>query len=107
MGKLIADYKTTNDNLGCITAVEHEIELPGTPKGRCQNYTVPFKLQDKGKNLIEDLENERIVSRTIYSLASPAFLIIKKGSEELRRVIDYREMNKVTIRQDFPIPKIN
>ncbi|PKU77307.1 RNA-directed DNA polymerase [Dendrobium catenatum] len=43
--------------------------------------------------------------RTSYSPWSAAVLFIKKKDGSMRMCIDYRELNKVTIKNKYPLPR--
>lgn len=107
MKSLIEKYKESNNKLGCIENTTHRIQLNGTPTWRNLNYTVPLKFQQKRKELIQKLKEEKIIFITNSCVVPPAFLISKKNTDDLRLVIDYREVNKFTIKFPFPLPKIN
>ena len=58
------------------------------------------------KNLLDKWVAEGVCSRAVSPWASPAFFVPKPGGRGLRFVVDYRELNKMTIPDRFPLPVI-
>lgn len=56
--------------------------------------------------MISDLLNEGVIrpSRSLYS--SPIVLVRKKNGD-MRLCVDYRELNKITVKVNFPAPLID
>ena len=49
---------------------------------------------------------EDIIEPYISSWSSPVVLVKKKDTDNTRFCVDYRKLNKVTIKDYFPIPNI-
>ena len=58
------------------------------------------------KTLLQELVGKGYVRRSV-SPAGPLVLFVKKNDNTLRLGIDYRLLNKVTIRNKYPLPCIN
>jgi len=71
----------------------------------------PYQLSlEQMKVLRALLDNEReagiiVPSKSPY--ASPGFFVTDPGSKQQRWVIDFRAVNKATIRDEYPLPRIN
>jgi len=65
----------------------------------------PAEQQQIKKQLSEMLERQVIVPST--SPFGAPVLFVKKKTGELRMCIDYRELNKITIRNSYPLPRID
>ncbi|CAH9101779.1 unnamed protein product [Cuscuta epithymum] len=87
--------------------IEFEIELlPGTaPISRAPYRMAPAELQELHKQLQELLEKGFI--RPSYSPWGAPVLFVKKKDGTMRLCIDYRELNKVTIKNRYPLPRID
>lgn len=85
---------------------KHQILMKQMPVQNKKRYTIPLSIRDEAEKFIKDLENKKIIQKCFASFVSPAFFI-KKANGELRLVIDYRDLNKCNIPQQFPIPKIH
>ena len=87
--------------------IEFEIELaPGTEPISIASYRMaPAKLKEL-KVQMEELLSKGFV-KTSTSPWGALVLFVKKKDESLRLCIDYRQLNKVTIRNQYPLPRID
>jgi hypothetical protein len=86
---------------------DHEINLlPGTKPPRIRPYRLsPVELEEVRRNIDEMLEKGYIKpSNSPYS--SP-LLFVKKKDGTLRMCNDYRALNKITISDAYPLPRID
>lgn len=72
-------------------------------------YFHPRKLSYYEKTQVDKIINEiikdKIIQRSCSSYSSP-IVLVKKKTGDSRLCIDYRKLNKITIRDNFPSPKI-
>ncbi|KAL5549395.1 hypothetical protein UlMin_004626 [Ulmus minor] len=87
--------------------IEFEIELlPGTsPISKAPYRMAPAELKELKEQLQELLDKKFI--RPSYSPWGAPVLFVKKKDGTLRMCIDYRELNKVTIKNKYPLPRID
>ena len=87
--------------------IEFEIELaPGTgPISKAPYRMAPAELKELHKQLQELLDKGFI--RPSHSPWGAPVLFVKKKDGTMRLCIDYRELNKVTIRNKYPLPRID
>jgi hypothetical protein len=87
--------------------IEFAIELqPGTAPISKRPYTMPpAKLAELKKQFLELLDNG-FISPSTSPWGCPA-LFVKKKNEILRLCIDYRPLNVVTIKNKYPLPRID
>ena len=88
-------------------ALTFEIELlPGTaPISKAPYRMAPAELKELQAQLQELLDKGFI--RPSYSPWGAPVLFVKKKDGTLRMCIDYRELNKVTIKNKYPLPRID
>lgn len=55
---------------------------------------------------LNDLESNGIIQRANPTFCSPAFVTRKKNGK-LRILVDYRELNKATVKNGHPLPSIS
>jgi hypothetical protein len=86
--------------------IDHKIDLvPGaTPQSRPVYRLSPIELQELKKQLDELLEAGYIrPSKSPYG--APA-IFVKKKDGTMRMCLDYRALNKITIKNRYPLPRI-
>jgi hypothetical protein len=87
--------------------IEHIIELKAdsTPVN-IKPYRYPHHHKTKVQRLIQDLLECGVITTSKSSYAAPVILVRKKDGC-FRLCIDYRWLNKITIKNKFPIPFID
>ena len=87
--------------------VEFTIDLiPGIEPISIPPYRMaPAKLREL-KAQLEELSSKGFIRRSISPWGAPV-LFMKKIDESLRLCIDYRQLNRVTISNQYPLPRIN
>ena len=87
--------------------ISFEIELlPGTaPISKAPYRMAPAELKELKVQLKELMDKGFI--RPSYSPWGAPILFVKKKDGTLRMCIDYRELNKVTIKNKYPLPRID
>lgn len=105
LGAILRNEIKRNSNLGCVNIVEHEIKLNGEFEASKANYGVSLKIMDDVRENINDLLEKGIIKQADIKYISPAFFI-KKANGKLRLVIEYINLNKVTIKAHNLRPKI-
>ena len=87
--------------------IEFEIELlPGTtPISKAPYQMAPAEMKEL-KQQLQDLLDKKFI-RPSYSPWGAPVLFVKKKDGSMRMCIDYRELNKVTIKNKYPLPRID
>ncbi|XP_075515764.1 uncharacterized protein LOC142550574 [Primulina tabacum] len=87
--------------------VEFEINLvPGAaPISKAPYRMAPAELKELKEQLQELLDKKQI--RPSVSPWGAPVLFVKKKDGSMRLCIDYRELNKITIRNKYPLPRID
>ncbi|GKC17832.1 putative reverse transcriptase domain-containing protein [Tanacetum coccineum] len=87
--------------------VEFRIDLvPGAaPVARAPYRLAPFEMRELSIQLQELLEKGFI--RPISSPWGASVLFVKKKDGSFRMCIDYRELNKLTVKNHYPLPRID
>jgi Reverse transcriptase (RNA-dependent DNA polymerase)/RNase H-like domain found in reverse transcriptase len=80
--------------------------IPGAPETiNCKVYLLTLAEQEATKKFLKENECLGYIEKTDSPWSSPWFFIKKKDST-LRLVQDYREVNKWTVQDVYPIPRI-
>ncbi|KAJ9515942.1 hypothetical protein QJQ45_016884 [Haematococcus lacustris] len=110
LDSLLAEY---NDVFTPLTGlppdrpVGHTIPLePGNRPPATPMYRLSKPEHDELKQQIQDLLAKGMIEPSSSPYAAPA-LFVQKKSGELRMCIDYRQLNKITLRDQYPLPRID
>ena len=80
--------------------------IPGTePIHKAPYRMAPVELQEL-KTQLRDLEEKGFIRPSVSPWGAPV-LFVKKKDGSLRLCTDYRELNKVTIKNKYPLPRID
>lgn len=82
----------------------HHIETTTEVPIRRRGYRLPPHLREEFGRLIANFEAAGIMTDGDGEWLFPAFLIPKKAQGQYRLVCDFRELNRVTKLQDYPLP---
>ena len=87
--------------------IEFSIELlPGTgPISKAPYRMAPAELREL-KLQLQDLLDKGFVRPSVSPWGAP-ILLVKKKDGSLRLCIDYQELNKVTVKNKYPLPRID
>ncbi|XP_074296892.1 uncharacterized protein LOC141627552 [Silene latifolia] len=87
--------------------LDHRIPLKnGANPVSIRPYRYALKQRDIIEKLIQDMLNSGIIQNSCSPFASPVVLVGKKDGS-WRLCVDYRELNKKTIKDKFPIPVVD
>ncbi|GJS52465.1 reverse transcriptase domain-containing protein [Tanacetum coccineum] len=90
-----------------VCQVELQIDLiPGaTPVARAPYRLAPSEMQELS-NQLQELANRGFIRPSTSPWGAPV-LFVKKKDGSFRMCIDYRELNKLTIKNRYPLPRID
>ena len=107
---LLNEYKDlvarNMSQLGCTSRMEMHIELENEKPVFYRPYRLSYSEREQTKDLIEELKSSDMVEDCHSPYASP-ILLIRKSSGEMRMCVDYRALNKLTVKDHYPIPRID
>lgn len=84
---------------------EMEIRLTSDTPFHHLPRRLSYKEKSEVRDIVRNLLDEGIVRPSNSPYASP-IVLVKKKSGETRMCVDYRTLNKLTVRDNFPIPLI-
>jgi hypothetical protein len=87
--------------------VEFSIDLvPGTKPVSMTPYRMSASELAELKKQLEDLLDKKFIRLSVSPWGAPV-LLVKKKDGSMRLCIDYRHLNKVTIKNRYPLPRID
>ncbi|MCH82353.1 retrotransposon protein, partial [Trifolium medium] len=90
---------------------EREVEftidvVPGTSPISMAPYRMSAAEFEKLKEQLEELLEKKFIRPSVSPWGAPV-LLVKKKDGSMRLCIDYRQLNKVTIKNKYPLPRID
>jgi len=98
-----------NDNTDLLSEreVEFAIDLvPGTGPISIMSYRMCASELGELKKQLEELLEKQFIRPSVSSWGAP-LLLVKKKDGSMRLCVDYRQLNKVTIKNRYPLPRID
>lgn len=98
-------FALDTDELGLTNIAEMNIRLNDTTPVTYKPYRLPFSERARVREIVGDLLSNGIIQESQSAYASPIVLVRKKNGEH-RLCVDYRALNKKTIKDSYPMPVI-
>jgi hypothetical protein len=93
--------------LPCIVNNDNKIHLiPGSVPPNIRSYRYPYTQKSEIKCMVEEMLESSIIIPSQSSYSTPVVMVLKKYSS-WSMCPNYRELNKITIKDKFPIPIID
>ncbi|MCI54208.1 RNA-directed DNA polymerase (Reverse transcriptase), partial [Trifolium medium] len=80
--------------------------VPGTGPISMAPYRMSASELKELKKQLEDLLEKKFIRLSVSPWEAPV-LLVKKKDGSMRLYIDYRQLNKVTIKNKYPLPRID
>lgn len=93
------------DELGCTDVMQMNIVDNNVPV-RCYPYKVSLSDRETISDIVRELKRCGLVTETTSAYSSPVLLVRKKNGDP-RLVVDYRKLNKQTVKVNYPIPNMD
>jgi len=98
-------FAMSDDDVGCISELEMDIKMTSDQPVQKNYLSIPRLLYPEVKGYIEDLLNRGFIRKSTSPFSSSVVCVHKKDGGT-RLFIDYRELNKKTVPDCHPIPRI-
>ena len=99
-------FALDDSELGCTDLVQHKIDCGDHPPIKQHFRRVPFVYREKISSMIDLMLSQGIIRPSTSPWASPVVLVPKKDGQ-LRFCVDYRRLNAVTKKDQYPLPRID
>ena len=98
-------FAVDDNDIGCIKDLEMEIHLTDKQPVQKNHTSIPRPLYPEVKHYLEDLLNKNFIRRS-KSPYSSSVVCVRKKDGSMRLCVDYRALNKKTVQDRHPIPRI-
>lgn len=99
-------FSKHKNDLGMYDKLKFEIDTGDARPIKSRAYRAPHAQLENIENLIDEMLENKIVSPSNSPWASPVVIIKKKDGTD-RFCIDYRKLNNLTVKDNYPIPMIS
>ena len=99
-------FGTPEQPFGRTTLVQHSIHTESTIPIKQPVRRPPFHLREEAHQEVTKMLDQGVIEPSDSPWASPVVLVKKKDGS-LRYCIDYRRLNDITIKDSYPLPRID
>ena len=99
------NFSQNNNDLGFYDTHVFEINTRNEKPIKSKPYRVPYAQQPEVDGMIDEMLENKIISKSNSPWASP-LVIVKKRDGSNRFCVDYRKLNNITVKDNFPVPLI-
>jgi len=106
LDSVFADKEFCNINDVLERDVQHEINLEPGQAPPCKGvYRLSPPMLDELRTQLDGLLSSGLIRPSMSPYGAPVLFVKKKGGE-WRMCVDYRALNKITVKDKFPIPRV-
>ena len=98
-------FMRNDEDINMIDNLEMKLQMHDETPVQKQYRRIPKPLYPEVKSYLEDLLNRQWIKQSSSSYASPV-VIVRKKCGAMRLCIDYRELNRRTVPDKYPLPRI-
>jgi len=91
---------------GNCDIVQHEIKLLDSHPIKQAPRRIPIDKRAEVDEIIREMKYQGVIEKSFSPWVSPAVLVKKKDGT-LRFCVDYRKLNAVTVKDSYPLPRID
>ena len=90
--------------LGLTNEVEHVIDTGDVLPRRVLPHPIPFRFAERVQNQLQEMAQEGIIRPSNSPWCAPA-VYVPKSNGEIRICVDFVQLNKVTKKDSYPVPR--
>jgi hypothetical protein len=99
------NFSKDNNDLGYYNKTEFNIDTKNEKPIKTKPYRVAYAQQPEVDGMIDEMLVNNIIKKSNSPWASP-LVIVKKKDGTNRFCVDYRKINEITVKDNFPVPLI-
>ncbi len=96
-------FSAYKGEVGHLKDVKHQIETKCNKPIIMRHQRIPLAMQDKVEAMISDMLKQKLIVESKSEWNSPLVVVPKKNGD-LRLCVDFRKLNSITIRPQYPMP---
>lgn len=107
--ELLGEFRNIISRGYCVSTVNTgslEIRLINDSIVRYQPYRLSLCEREKVRSIVEELLSNGIIRESQSPFASPVLLVKKKNGSD-RMCVDFRALNRITVKDRYPLPLID
>ena len=108
---LLSEYKdvfqTSDSTRGRYSGVKHEIHTGDHPPIKSKPYRNSPHMQSEIRKQVNEMLDQGVIRESTSSWSFPVCIVPKIGTNEYRFAIDFRRLNQISARDNFPLPNIS
>jgi len=93
-------------DIGKTSLTKHKIETHGEPV-LVKPYRQPKHFEEKLDDIIKHFAENDIIEKCSSPWNFPLVCVWKKEKQDIRVCVDFRQLNKITVRPAFPMPNVD
>lgn len=91
---------------GNCNMVEHVINVENALPIKQAPRRIPLQMREEVKKILDEMKRQGVIEESQSPWVSPA-VMVKKKDGTIRFCVDYRKLNAVTVKDSYPIPRID
>lgn len=109
--KYVDVFQWSEFEMGNSNGTEHKINTGDATPLRQRAYRLPQAAQEEVDRQIKQMLRSKVIEESHSPWSSPIILVKKKvqdgQKQEFRFCIDFRKLNQVTVKDSYPLPRID
>ena len=99
-------FALNEEDMGFTDTVEHQINTDGSRPIKQRMRRLPQTMAEEADRQIDDMLKRGVIEKSNSPWAS-GVVLVKKKDGSYRFCVDYRALNDVTVKDAYPLPKID
>ena len=99
-------FALNDEDMGFTDAVEHNIDIDGSKPIKQRMRRLPQNMAEEADKQVDDMLKRGVIEKSNSPWAS-GVVLVKKKDGSFRFCVDYRALNNVTVKDAYPLPKID
>ncbi|GBN26385.1 Retrovirus-related Pol polyprotein from transposon 297 [Araneus ventricosus] len=99
-------FSASDSDVSRCNMTQHRINTGNHPPIKQYPRRLPLAKKEEAERLVKEMVDNGIIEESSGPWASP-IVLVKKKDGSTRFCVDYRKLNKITIKDSYPLPRID